>query len=168
MNLARSTLWEAPDPTDPSAIPEQQVSIGDTTVTYKGTYDRSLGVWTLSGTASLASENPGAAPVTRTVKSKVQVSAGNGPDPNTQSAWSTLFVDDWATCTDISDDAVIDVELYVRGDLCMEDDAFVSDVAGRLQVWGNVDLSDNAQIGTNKAKLPELYVGRRLPRRQGR
>ena len=89
----------------------------------------------------------------------MQVSAGNEPDPNTEAAWSTLFVDGWATCTDIRDDAIIDVELYVRGDLCMEDDAIVTDKAGSLQVWGNVDLSDNAQIGTNQAKLPEFHVG---------
>ncbi|MGI9657380.1 MAG: hypothetical protein ACR2OD_00615 [Gaiellaceae bacterium] len=159
MALARSTLWEAVDPTDPNAIPETQVTIGDASVKYKGTYDSVAEVWTLSGTASLASENPGAEPVTRTVSSQVKVTPGNAPDDNTQAAWSTLFVDDWDVCTDIRDNAVIEVELYIRGDLCMSDTSIITHEAGKLQVWGNVDLNDTAQIGTNTDRLPEVHVG---------
>ncbi|MGI9657379.1 MAG: hypothetical protein ACR2OD_00610 [Gaiellaceae bacterium] len=159
MNLARSTLWQASDPTDPDAVQSQQVTIGDATVTYSGTYDSVNELWTLSGTASMASENPGAAPVTRTVTSQVQVTAGNTPDPNTHAAWSTIFVDDWQSCANVDDNAVIEVELYIRGDLCLDDDAFISHLAGRVQVWGNIDIEDNGQIGTNLEKLPELHVG---------
>ncbi len=158
MNLARATLWEVSDPTDPSAIPQQSVSIGGATVTYEGTYDAVSEIWTLSGTAYVESENPGAAPVQRTVQSQVQVTASGGPTENTEAAWSTVFVDDWDVCTDITDGAVIEIEMYVRGDLCMEDDAFISHLAGKVQVWGNVDLYDNAQIATNTDKLPELHV----------
>ena len=159
MNLARSTLWSAADPFDPNAVSEQTVALGDATVTYSGTYDSATSTWTLVGAASLPSENPGAAPVTRSVSSQVKVTPGGSPDDNTKAAWSTIYVDDWASCTDIRDNAVIEVEMYVRGDLCMEDDALITHEAGRVQVWGSVDIKHNAQIATNLDKLPELHVG---------
>ena len=126
MNLARATLWQASDPTDPNSVPPQTITQDGATITYSGTYNSTISTWTVKGVATLPSSNPGAPPITRTATSQVKVGSGDIPDDNTKNVWSTLFVDDWQTCTEITDDAVVAVETYIRGDLCLEDSSQIS------------------------------------------
>ena len=99
MNLARATLWQASDPTDPNSVPPQTITQDGATITYSGTYNSTISTWTVKGVATLPSSNPGAPPITRTATSQVKVGSGDIPDDNTKNVWSTLFVDDWQTCT---------------------------------------------------------------------
>ena len=159
-NIARAILWD-PDTnlTDPSAIPLMTTTIDGKQVSYSGSYDSLSQIWTLSGTASFPNPNAGGAPIVKTVSSKVQVTPGaTVPDPNTQAAWSTIYVDDWTDCAKIEHNFVVRVEMYVRGDLCMEDDAVIDAEAGIVQVWGNIDIEDDATIGTSGDPLQYLAV----------
>ena len=52
---ARSILWSAPDPTDPSSVGSGPVSLEGGTATYSGTYDSGTQTWTLTGTATATS-----------------------------------------------------------------------------------------------------------------
>ena len=158
VNFARATLWQAADPTDPNAVPPQTVTQDGATISYSGNYDSVSKIWTLKGVAQLPSENPGAPPVQRTVTSQVKVGTGITPTDNDKHVWSTLYVDDWQACTEVTHDAVIGVEMYVRGDLCLEDTSQVTSEAGKVQVWGKVDISDSGHVGTSADPLAELHV----------
>ena len=158
MNLARATLWNAPDVTNPFGVAETTVAIGDATVTYGGSYNGLTKVWTLYGTAQMPGENPAATPTTRTVESRVQVSAGGGAAVDASEAWSKLFVDDWQACTQIKGAATIDLEVYARGDLCLHDTSLITGLAEKVSVLGKADLYDTASIGTSSAPLVDVRV----------
>ena len=160
-NIARSILW-APttDITDPAAIPPSTATVDGKAVSHAGSLDVATGIWTLSGIASVNNPNAPGADITRTVSSKVQVTSGaTGPDANTRAAWSTIFVDDWSTCTDIQDRFVVRVQMYVRGDLCLKNRATIDAEAGKVQVWGSVDLKNRATVGSSAHPIPIVAVG---------
>ncbi|MGI9659235.1 MAG: hypothetical protein ACR2OD_10035, partial [Gaiellaceae bacterium] len=163
-NIARATLWDpGTDITNPSAIPLTTAVVDGQTVNYSGSYDSVNEIWTLTGTASANNPNAPGADITRSVSSKVQVSPGaTVPDDNTVAAWSSIFVDSWPagqSCAKVDDDFVIRVEVYIRGDLCMDDDSTIDAQAGKVQVWGNIDVDDDSSVGSAANPIPFLAVG---------
>ncbi|MGI9657524.1 MAG: hypothetical protein ACR2OD_01345, partial [Gaiellaceae bacterium] len=75
MSHARSILWNAPDPMDPNAVPQGNVSLFGGTGTYTG--QLSGNVWTLTGVSQVAN---GAQDVSTTVSTQVSVvPGGDGP-----------------------------------------------------------------------------------------
>ncbi len=164
--LARSVLWDpGTDVNDPSAIPVTVATIDGNMVTYSGSYDSAAKIWTLTGTASVNNPNATGADIVKSVSSKVQVAPGaTVPDDNTVAAWSSIYVDYWAppdgpSCAKVDDTFVIRIEVYIRGDLCMDDDSTIDAQAGRVQVWGNIDVDDDSSVGSAANPIPFLAVG---------
>ena len=75
MNHARSVLWSAPNPLDPGAVPQGELSLLGGTATYSAKLSGT--VWTLTGVSHVGS---GSQQVSRTLSTQVAVqSGGAGP-----------------------------------------------------------------------------------------
>ena len=92
LNLARSTLWQAPDPSNPGSVPSTTQAVAGVNVTYSGNFDTATQVWTLTGSVTVP--NPtGAAPIVRTASSQVRVSSNQQSGGN-NAIWNYLYQDD--------------------------------------------------------------------------
>jgi Tfp pilus assembly protein PilX len=152
-NNARATLFAAPDPRDPAAVPETDVEYTTGTATHAGSLASS--VWTLTGTGT--ARNPtGGEPVVRQVTGRVRISTGQRSSAN-NAIWNYLYADSLSSCTTLSNNVVIDIPLYVRGDLCMNNTARVS--GDYIQVGGTVTLNNTATIGTSDEPLVAARIG---------
>jgi hypothetical protein len=151
MNYARAILWNAGDPTSPTAITSGTLTQDGGTVAYSGSYDSGTKTWTLTGTGTHASPIAGAAPITRTVTSQVVITGGSSWDP----AWGYLFADT-SGCTNLKNSITIDAPVYARGDLCMENSAKIT--SDLVQVRGKVQIKDSASIGTSTVPVQDVQV----------
>jgi hypothetical protein len=140
-NYARAILWNAADPTAATAVGSGSLTLEGGTVTYAGALDTATDTWTLTGTGTYTNPTGGSAAVSRTVSSQVRVTSSGGVDD----AWGYLFADNTSYCTNLKNFIDIDAPLYVRGDLCMENQATIT--SELVQVRGRVDIKDSASIG---------------------
>lgn len=151
---AYSTLFNSGTPTMPNAVPETTIPMNNGTVTYYGILDGQT--WTLVGVGRVS--NPGApGEVVRYARGKATVgSAQQGTSNN--AVWNYVYADSTTTCMNLNNSIIIDVPLYVRGDLCLANSAQVQGPI--LQVGGKVTLSNPSnQIGAPGDKIPEIHIG---------
>ncbi|MEZ5100441.1 MAG: pilus assembly PilX N-terminal domain-containing protein [Thermoleophilia bacterium] len=154
MNLARSTLWQAPDPADAGSVPTRSVTMEGANVQYWGAYNSGTSIWTLYGKATLP--NPaGGAPLIRTVSSKVLVTSGQQGNQNNV-IWNYLYQDDETTCTYLTNNVTIKVPVYTRGDLCLSNNASI--VGPSVQVLKQVNIDNNASIGSAANPIDEVQT----------
>jgi hypothetical protein len=155
LNNARATLWAAPDPRDPTAVPEQTVTLENGTVTYSGSYLDADSVWTLTGTGTVP--NPtGGAPIVRTVTARVVVTTGSEGSENL-AVWNYLYSDTTSGCMNLANNAVISVPLYVRGNLCLTNNAVIT--GSPLQVGGTLDTQANgARVGSSGSPIADARL----------
>ncbi|MDQ3122171.1 MAG: hypothetical protein M3Q59_06515 [Actinomycetota bacterium] len=151
-NYARAILHNAADPEDSTAVGSGSLTLEGGTVNYSGTYDSGTGIWTLTGTGTHANPTGAAGAISRTVSSQVLVASTPGLDP----AWGYLFADT-TSCTTLGNNLTIDAPIYVRGDLCMENSAFIT--ADLVQVRGKVQIKQSASIGTAATPVTQVKVG---------
>jgi len=153
LSYAMSTLKNAADPYSPSAVPETTVALPGGSVTYRGTLSGNL--WTLSGTSSVANPTgPGVAAVSRTASMQAQVTTVTVGD---RRPWNYLFVDQPSGCFTLSNTVTLEIALYVRGNLCLENNTLVRGPA--VHVLGNVYVnSPQASIGTATNPIPEFLA----------
>ncbi len=151
-NYARAILYNAPDPTSSTAVGTGSLTLEGGTVNYSGTYNSGTKIWTLTGTGTHANPTGAAGPISRTVSSQVLVASSTGLDP----AWGYLFADT-SSCTTLGNNLTIDAPIYVRGDLCMENSAFIT--ADLVQVRGTVQIQQSASIGTAATPVTQVKVG---------
>ena len=143
LNLARSTLWQAPDPSNPSSVPVTIQTVEGVAVTYSGSFDAGSQIWTLTGSVQVP--NPtGAAPIVRTASSQVRITSSQQGSTN-NAIWNYLYQDDPTFCADISNNVQLKIPVYTRGHLCVANNA---DLEGSsVQVLGNVEIGNNGSIG---------------------
>jgi Tfp pilus assembly protein PilX len=150
---AYSTLYNSGTPTMPNAVPEQTVPINGGTVTYSGTLSGST--WTLVSVARM--RNPGGQnDVVKTVRGKVTVGSAQQGTAN-NAVWNYVYSDSLDTCMPLNNSVVVDVPLYVRGDICMQNSAQIRGPI--LQVGGKVTLENSSQIGApGPDEIPEIHI----------
>jgi Tfp pilus assembly protein PilX len=153
MNYARAILWKSSDPTSASAVPSGTLTLEGGTVAYSGTYDSASKIWTLTGSGTYTNPTGGTQPVSRTASSQVLVATTGGMEE----AWGYLFADTTSMCTNLKNFIEIDAPIYVRGDLCMENQAVI--LSDLVQVRGKVDIKDSASIGTASEIVDDVAVG---------
>jgi hypothetical protein len=151
---AYSTLFASGTPTMPNAVPSRTVPMNGGTVTYYGVLNDQT--WTLVGVGRVS--NPGApGEVVRTARGRASVgSAQQGTSNN--AVWNYVYVDSTTTCMQLNNSIVVDVPLYVRGDICMKNSAQIQGPV--LQVGGKVTLDNPSnQIGMPGDVIPEIHIG---------
>lgn len=152
-NYARAILFNpTTDPTNTAAVGSGTLTLEGGTVAYSGSYDSATKIWTLTGIGTHTNPTAGAAPLSRTVSSKVLVSSSTGLDP----AWGYLFADT-TSCTTLGNNLTIDAPIYVKGDLCMQQSAIIT--ADLVQVRGKVQIKNSASIGTAAVPVGVVRVG---------
>jgi len=142
LSYAFSRLENAADPYGPSSVPSTTVTLPTGTVTYDGVLSGTT--WTLTGTGTVPNPSgPYAANVVRTASAQAQVTTATVPDMR---PWNYLFVDQPSGCITMGNSVTMDVALYVRGDLCINNNAQIDSPA--VHLLGNLYVDNSAQIGS--------------------
>jgi Tfp pilus assembly protein PilX len=151
--LARafSTVYAAPDPRAAGAVPSTTVTFEKGTGTYVGTFAN--GKWTLTGTGRVPSPNH-AADVVRTVRGRVAVGTGSKGSAN-NAVWNYIYVDDTSACTTIGNSVSINIPLYVKGNLCLQNSANLTYEAYALQVGGYLQFENSSTVGNGGTHVDE-------------
>lgn len=142
-------------------------SVDGGTVSFYGTFDQTSQLWTVTSTSSFRNPTgPTAAPVTRTIRATVPVSA-NQNDPANTAIWNYIIstkTSNSTTCDMTLQNTVqIDEPLYVAGNLCMNNSAQVLQpgaTAVKLVTMGKLILmSPQTSVGTSAQPIYEANVG---------
>ena len=150
LSYAFSTLENAADPYSAGSVPSTTVTLPTGTVTYVGALSGST--WTLTGTGTARNPSgPNAANVVRTVSAQAQVTTSTVPDMR---PWNYLFVDQPSGCITMGNSVSMDVALYVRGDLCINNNAQIDSPA--VHLLGNLYVDNSAQIGSAGSPIGEF------------
>jgi hypothetical protein len=152
LSYAFSTLMNQSDPTSPSSFSSGPVSMTGGTLTYDGTL--SGNTWTLTGTGTVANPSgPNAASVVRTVSAQAIVTTVEVGDTR---PYDYVFIDQPSGCFTLNNTVTLDVALYVRGDLCLENNAKI--YGSPVHVLGSVYVDNEASIGTSSTPIAEFQA----------
>jgi hypothetical protein len=133
---AISLLAKSTDALDPNAVPAgSENGQGGTLLSW--TASLSGLTWTLTGTGTVPSPT-GGSPVVRTVTKQVTISTNDSP-------WHYLYADQQSGCLDVNNNATISAPLYVKGNLCVAQNAHVT--GSPIQVTGTTTVSNPGSIG---------------------
>jgi hypothetical protein len=137
------------------------------TTTWYGTLDETNQIWTISSTGSFRNPTgPGAAPVTRTMRAAVPVTADQN-DPSNTAVWNYIVAtrtSNSTTCdVTLSNSIQIQEPLYVAGNLCLTNSAQIlqPDVTApvKLVVLGKLVLQNTSTVGTSLQHIYEADIG---------
>jgi type II secretory pathway pseudopilin PulG len=152
LSYAFSTLMNQSDPTSPTSFSSPSpVSLNGGSFTYSGTLSGTT--WTLTGTGTTANPSgPSAANVVRTVSAQAEITTTTQADMR---PWDYLFIDQPSGCITLGNGVAMDVSLYVRGDLCLENNSQISSPAVHLlgRLYTN---SPQAQVGSVADPIDEF------------
>jgi Tfp pilus assembly protein PilX len=151
LSYALSRLQNTSNLYDATAVPSTTVSLTGGSTTYSGSLSGTT--WTLTSTGTVANPSgPGAASVVRTVSTQAQITTTTQAD---MGPWDYLFVDQPSGCLTLDNSVSLDLALYVRGDLCLNNTANVHgpkvDLLGSLYV-----NSPQAGVGTSGTPIPSF------------
>jgi hypothetical protein len=68
--------------------------------------------------------------------------------------WNYLFVDQPSSCITLGNSVTLDVSVYVRGNLCLQNNSQINSPA--VHVLGNVSVFNSAQIGSAGSPIDEF------------
>jgi hypothetical protein len=71
--------------------------------------------------------------------------------------WNYIYTDELTGCTSLSNSVVVDVPVYVRGSLCLSNQARVTGLS--LRVGGNITIQNSASVGAPGEPIREVHVG---------
>lgn len=155
LNYAYATLYNAPDPTMPGAVPMRSETIENGTVEWWGTLDTSTNTWTLTGRGSLPNPAGGVA-VIRVVRGRAALQTVEVGSAN-NAIWNYIY-SDGPTCTTLANSVNVTVPFYIKGDLCLQNTAQISGANTVLQVGGSVTIQNSGHIGSAGAKIAEAHI----------
>ena len=156
LNYAYATLYNAQDPTMPGAVPVRSETVENGTITWWGTLDTTTNTWTLTGRGSLPNPAGGVA-VIRTVRGRAAMQTVEVGSAN-NAIWNYIYAEAPSGCTTLSNSVNVNVPIYIKGNLCLQNSAQISGLNTVLQVGGTVTLQNSAHIGSAGAKLAEVHV----------
>lgn len=165
LSYALSRLQNAADPTNVNNVPSTTVSLTGGSTTYSGSLSGST--WTLTSNGTVANPSgPDASSITRTVSMQAAITTTTQADMR---PWDYLFVDQPAGCITLGNSVTLTISLYVRGDLCLENNSQASGPA--VDIIGNLYTnSPQASVGTSSDWIDEFsasgachYTGTALP-----
>lgn len=150
LSYALSRLQNTANPYDPSAVPSTTVSLSGGSTTYSGSLSGTT--WTLTGQGTVFNPSgPHAANVVRTVSAQARITTATQADMR---PWSYLFVDQPVGCLALGNSVTLDVALYVRGNLCLENNSEIWSPA--VHLLGSLSVHNSAQIGSPGSPISEF------------
>jgi hypothetical protein len=125
-------------------------------------------VWTITATGYAPNKTQGSRPAKRTLTEQVQIAPSAAGGVN-NTVWNYIYSDAPAgNCMNLANNSSIGTPLYLRGDLCLGNNAnitrnntFATNFPNtpQLQVGGKITLNNNAFIGTSANKLNAVQTG---------
>jgi hypothetical protein len=159
LNIALAQLHGTGNPAMPDALPSE-TSPGERTVPGVGRvqwYGRLAdNAWTVTGVGIVPNPTPSLPDVVRRTSMRVRLGSSTRGSSN-NAVWNYVYADDISACTTLSNSVNVNVPLYVRGDLCMQNQAKVASYA--LQVGGKVSFANSASVGDPAAPIAEAHIG---------
>jgi Tfp pilus assembly protein PilX len=155
VNFARSILWQSANPTDASAVPNGSTTVDGETVSWQASYNAPTATWTLTGLATQRNPTHGT-DITRRVTSEVLVQTTVTSNTALNEVWRYLYADSTTACTRFADNAVVSASMYIRGNLCLDDNAVIT--GSRVQVMGSLNMGGNSKIGDPGRPVDEVHV----------
>src|SRR5205823_4640507 len=139
------------------------------TVSYTWTATVTDPIWTVTATGKVLNVTGGTKAVAKTLKRTLRVQAAAGGQGVNPTVWNYIYSDaPPGNCMQLSNNALISAPLYVRGDLCLSNNAAVTQNATftslypstpQLQVGGTVTIGNNGYIGTSGSRLNAVQTG---------
>jgi hypothetical protein len=134
---------------------------GDSYVTWGGTLDRSAAVWTVTSSGySRNTSNGKSGYVKRVLTAKVSV-VPTLTQPLNNPAWNYIYATRTGNACDqtIANNVGGGAWMYIAGNLCLMQNVGVN--SSKLIVGGNLDVENNAWVGSNSSMSTrtETYVG---------
>lgn len=156
LSYALSTLQSA----GPTYTLVPALSGSGTTVALTGGTTRYWGslsgtTWTLNASGTVYNPSgPDAANVVRSVSLQAQIATTTTGDTR---PYDYLFVDQPNGCFTLGNNVTVETPVYVRGDLCLTNNALVS--APAVHILGNVNVnSPQASVGTSASPIPDFSI----------
>jgi len=126
-------------------------------------------VWQVTAVGTVQNPTQGSRPVTRTVKQALELKPSAAAGVNT-SIWNYIYSDapPGSACMNLLNNAAISDPLYIRGDLCIANNAHVDANAAfttnfpntpQLQVGGKITIGNNGYVGTSGSRLNGVQTG---------
>jgi Tfp pilus assembly protein PilX len=153
---AYATLYNASDPQQANAVPEQSEQLEGGTAKWFGTYDAATKTWTLTGHGRVSSPIR-AEDVMRTVRGRVKLGTGQVGSAN-NAIWNYIYAQAPTSCMSLGNSVNVAVPLYVAGDLCLDNSSQISGSTTVLQVGGKVTLGNSSHIGQSGSPIAEVHV----------
>lgn len=140
---------------------------------YKVTYTWSAAVtdpvWRVTAVGTVQNTTQGSRAITRTVEQMLELKPSAGAGVNT-TIWNYIYSDapPGSPCFPLLPNASIAVPLYVKGDLCVSNNAHIDANAAfsaaypttpQLQVGGEITIGNNGYIGTSSNPLNGVQTG---------
>ena len=173
-NNAMSVLNNASNPKSSTILPPASSPATDSltypggTIKWWGSYNSTTQTWTISGRGILPAPNSNAN-ITRTVTQQVRIGANGANLPASASpAWGYIYVDNLGGgCLVLSNSVTMAEPLYISGNVCMDNTAWIKATASPLIVGGYISTQNSAKVGSATQPLPELHVGQGCRRVMG-
>ena len=157
LNYAYATLYNASDPTMPGAVPVRSELAENATITWWGVLDTQTNRWTLTGRGTVPNPS-GGMDIIRTVRGRATIQTTSVGSAN-NAIWNYIYAEAPTDCMTLTNSVNVNVPLYVKGNLCLQNSSQVSGVNTVLQVGGTLTLNNSAHVGTSIAPLAEVHVG---------
>ncbi len=140
----------------PGAVPLRSEVVEDGTITWSGTLDTETNKWTLNGRGELP--NPaGGVDVIRVVRGRASVqSVSVGSEQN--AIWNYIYAEAPTTCTTLSNSVNVNVPIYIKGNLCLQNSAQISGQYTVLQVGGTLTLNNSSHVGQAGSPIAEVHI----------
>jgi hypothetical protein len=156
LNNAYATLYNATDPTMPGAVPQRIEQVEGGTITYWGTLDTNTNTWTLVGRGSLP--NPaGGVDVIRVTRGRASIRTTSVGSAN-NAICNYIYSEAPTSCMTLANSVNVNVPLYVKGDLCLQNSSQISGPYTVLQVGGKLTIQNSAHVGDAGLPLAEVHV----------
>ena len=169
MNNALSVLFNSSDYHSSSSLPAvSNQSAGSSGEQYSYSASFIDPVWTITATGTAPNDTQGSRPATRTMKQQVRITPSAAGGVST-TVWNYIYSDaPPGSCMNLSNNSTIGTPLYLRGDLCLSNNAGITrnstfatnfPSTPQLQVGGKITLGNNAFVGSSAAHLNGVQTG---------
>ena len=156
LNNAYATLYNTQDPTMPGAVPVRSLAVENGTVTWWGTLDTTTNTWTLTGRGSLP--NPaGGVDLIRTVRGRASLQTTEVGSAN-NAIWNYIYAEAPTGCTTLANSVDVNVPIYIRGNLCLQNSAQISGQYTVLEVGGTLTIQNSSHVGSSGSPIAEAHI----------
>jgi hypothetical protein len=159
MNNALAQLYASTSPSLEAALPVKGAPASKTVpgigrTEWYGTLQGT--VWTVVGLGYVPNPSPGLPEIVRRASTRVTLGSAAAGAGN-PAIWNYVYADDASACTTIGNSSVVNIPLYVRGGLCLQNSAKVTGYA--VQVGGKLTITGaDASVGTLSTPVNEVHV----------